>query len=292
MLTIDKSFAKSHIPYRPYDAHKGTMGTLLAVCGSYGMAGAVTLCTTAALKSGLGLLKTALPKSIYPICAGNLPESVYIPLEETKNGTISAFNSEKILETANGSSAVVIGCGLGCDYDTAKIVADLLQNCKVPLIIDADGINCIARFIDLDILSKADCDVILTPHPGEMARLYGATTEYINSNREAVATSFASKHNVTVVLKGHNTLVASPDGRCAINTTGNAGMATGGSGDVLAGIISSLSSQGRCAFDAACTGVYIHGLAGDIASEIYGQISMLPTDLINCLHKAFSRVKI
>ena len=252
MEHTDKNIVKKAIAPRPNDAHKGTMGSLLSICGSYGMAGAGILSGTAALRSGLGLLKCALPKSIYPIIA---------------------------------AGTVLLGCGLGVCDDTKVIVEGFICGCENPMVLDADALNCIAD--NPDVLKNAKAPVVITPHPMEMARLCGITAAEVNDNREMTARTFAARYGVITVLKGAGTVIASPDGKARINMTGNSGMATGGSGDVLAGICASLIAQGRLPFDCACAAVYLHGLAGDFAAKKLGKISMLPSDIIDELPKAF-----
>ena len=184
------------------------------------------------------------------------------------------------------SNAVLIGCGMQNNRDTYFIVNSFLEKCTVPIVLDADALNAICS--NLDALKLAKVPVVITPHPKEMARLLKISVAEVQSNREQVAVNFAREYNVYVVLKGHNTVVASPNGDVFVNTTGNAGMATGGSGDVLAGMISSLLAQNpKKPLECACAGVYLHGMAGDIAKVKFGEISMLPTDLINCIPKAF-----
>ena len=283
MERTDKNIVKKAVAPRPDDAHKGTMGTLLSICGSYGMAGAGILSGTAALRSGLGLLKCALPKSIYPILAARLPESVYLPLEENPDGRMSALNLPYLLEQK--SDAVLLGCGLSVCDDTKAIVEGFIRGCEKPIVLDADALNCISD--NSAILKDAKSPVIITPHPMEMARLCGVTAYEINKNREKTARVFAARYGVITVLKGAGTIIASPDGKARINMTGNSGMATGGSGDVLAGICASLLAQGKSPFDCACTSVYLHGLAGDFAAKRLGKISMLPSDIIDELPNAF-----
>lgn len=285
MEKTDKNIVKKAIFKRPDDANKGTLGSLLSICGCYGMAGAAIMAGKSALRCGLGLLKTALPKSIYPIAAQSILESVHFPLDETTSGAISADNIPFLLSEAEKSKAVLIGCGLSVCDDTIKLVNSIIENCTVPIVLDADALNCIAK--NPDILKTAKAPVIITPHPGEMARLVNSTAKEVNSDRTHIALTFSEEYRVITVLKGAGTIIASPDGRYMINTTGNSGMATGGSGDVLAGMVSSLLAQGASAFDSTSAGVYLHGLAGDIACKKYGKIPMLPTDIIECIHLAF-----
>lgn len=287
MEQTDRNIVKKAVFNRPDDANKGTLGSLLCICGCYGMAGAAIMAGKAALRCGLGLLKTALPKSIYPIAAGTIFESVFFPLDETSDGKISTSNIDFLLCEAEKSSAVLIGCGLSVCDDTEELVNSFIENCTKPLVLDADALNCVAK--NTDILKKAKAPVIITPHPGEMARLVKSTPKAVNENRAEITADFAKEYGVVTVLKGSGTIIASPDGKILINRTGNSGMATGGSGDVLAGMTGSLLAQGANVFDAASAAVYLHGLSGDIAAEKLGKISMLPTDLIDEIPQAFRK---
>ncbi len=284
MEYTDREIVKRAVGDRPDDAHKGTMGTLLSVCGSYGMAGACLLSGTAALRSGIGLLKCALPKSIYPIAACRMLESVYLPLDENADGRTAVSNLPVLLEQK--ADAVLLGCGLGVCDDTRELVRGFTARCRKPMILDADALNCIAG--DPAVLRNAHAPVIITPHPMEMARLTGLTAAEVNADRVKTAREFAARCGVIVVLKGAGTVIAAPDGRALINPTGNSGMATGGSGDVLAGICAALTAQGKEPFDCACAAVYLHGLAGDYAAKRLGKISMLPSDIIDELPNAFN----
>ena len=287
MEQTDRNIVKKAVFNRPDDANKGTLGSLLCICGCYGMAGAAIMAGKAALRCGLGLLKTALPKSIYPIAAGAIFESVFFPLDETPDGKICKSNIDFLLCEAEKSSAVLIGCGLSVCEDTETFVNSFIEICTKPLVLDADALNCVAK--NTDILKKAKAPIIITPHPGEMARLVKSTPKVVNENRAEIAADFAKEYGVVTVLKGSGTIIASPEGRVMINRTGNSGMATGGSGDVLAGMTGSLLAQGSKAFDAAAAAVYLHGLAGDLAAEKLGKISMLPTDLIDEIPQAFRK---
>lgn len=288
MKETDRLLFNKAVFNRPDDSNKGTLGSLLCICGSYGMAGAAIMAGKAALRCGIGLLKIAVPKSIYPVCATNILESVYYPLEETSNGVISSKNTDFLLEMCEKSSAVVIGCGLSVCDDTKNLVQSVITNCEKPLVIDADALNCICN--KPEILKNLKAPAIITPHPGEMARLLHSTPKTVNSNRENTAIDFAKKFGVVTVLKGAGTIIASPDGEVYINHTGNSGMATGGSGDVLSGIIGSLLAQGAAPINAAAAGVFLHGTIGDLAAEKLGKISMLPTDMIELLPIAYQKL--
>ncbi len=288
MKETDRLLFNKAVFNRPDDSNKGTLGSLLCICGSYGMAGAAIMAGKAALRCGIGLLKIAVPKSIYPVCATNILESVYYPLEETSNGVISSKNTDFLLEMCEKSSAVVIGCGLSVCDDTKNLVQSVITNCEKPLVIDADALNCICN--KPEILKNLKAPAIITPHPGEMARLLHSTPKTVNSNRENTAIDFAKKFGLVTVLKGAGTIIASPDGEVYINHTGNSGMATGGSGDVLSGIIGSLLAQGAAPINAAAAGVFLHGTIGDLAAEKLGKISMLPTDMIDMIPTAYLKL--
>lgn len=288
MKETDRLLFNKAVFNRPDDSNKGTLGSLLCICASYGMAGAAIMAGKAALRCGIGLLKIAVPKSIYPVCATNILESVYYPLEETSNGVISSKNTDFLLEMCEKSSAVVIGCGLSVCDDTKNLVQSVITNCEKPLVIDADALNCICN--KPEILKNLKAPAIITPHPGEMARLLHSTPKTVNSNRENTAIDFAKKFGVVTVLKGAGTIIASPDGEVYINHTGNSGMATGGSGDVLSGIIGSLLAQGAAPINAAAAGVFLHGTIGDLAAEKLGKISMLPTDMIDMIPTAYLKL--
>lgn len=288
MKFITSDFVKSNLPKRPDDANKGTMGTLLNISGSYAMAGACTLSSLGALRSGVGLLKVALPKSIYPIVASTVYEAVYLPLDDNDSGTVDINSLDFLIDTAKNSSAVLLGCGLKLCDETTHFVKSFVTVCNTPMVIDADGINAVA--MNIDVLNDSKADIVVTPHPKEMSRLTGLSVERIQKDRVEVAEKFARKYSVTVVLKGKDTIVT--DGvRTRINKTGNSGMAKGGSGDVLSGIIASLMAQGVDSFEASCIGVYVHGFAGDLASNNLSRISMLPRDIINHLPQAFKTLE-
>ncbi len=281
MTTLDRETVAPLLPRRPDDAHKGTMGTLCSVTGSYGCAGAAILSARAALRSGVGLHIQVTPAQIYPIYAAAVPESVCVPVAGAAVGTFSRADLPVILDAAARSSAVVIGCGMGNTSDTRAVLEELIRRCDAPLVIDADGINALSQHID--ILNERRGGVILTPHVKEFSRLTGLAVADILARQAEVAAAFAREHpGVTLVLKSHRTVVAQDD-RLYLNTAGNSGMAKGGSGDALAGIIGSLAAQGLDPLEAAAAGVYLHACAGDIAAARLGKTAMLPSDLIDSL---------
>ena len=287
MEQTDRNIVKKAVYRRSDDANKGMLGSLLMICGCYGMAGAAVMAGKASLRCGIGLLKNAVVKSIYPIMAGQIYESVFFPLDQTDDGKLSKSNIDFLLSESKRSSAVLVGCGLSVCDDTRAIVDSVIRNCETPIVLDADALNCVAE--NPDVLKNKKSEIIITPHPGEMARLVGTNAQEVNRNRVKTAVDFSDKYSVVTVLKGVGTVITSPDGRVLINRTGNSGMATGGSGDVLAGMTAALLAQGANPFDAAAAAVYLHGLAGDIAAEKLGKISMLPTDLINEISTAYRK---
>lgn len=288
MKVLTADYVKSKLPLRPDDANKGTMGSLLNISGSYAMAGACILSSLSALKSGVGLLKVALPQSIYTIVASAVYEAVYLPVKDSDSGTVDNSSLDFLLDSAKKSSAVLLGCGLKLCDETVEFVKDFVTACTTPMLIDADGINAIS--LNIDVLNAVSSDIVITPHPKEMSRLSGFSVQYIQENREEVAENFAKEYSVTVVLKGKNTIVTDGN-RTFVNPTGNSGMAKGGSGDVLSGIVSSLMAQGLSSFDASCVGVYIHGLAGDLAADNLSKSSMLPSDIVEYLSDAFKTIE-
>ncbi len=287
MIPVTSSFVIENLPVRPDDAHKGTIGTMLNISGSYSMAGACILSSMSALRSGVGLLKVALPESIYPIVSSNVFEAVFLPYK-SKNGTVECSFTAKAISEAEKADAVLLGCGLSLTDDTVSFVFDFVKNCTTKLLIDADGINAISK--NINILKEKKADIVLTPHIKEMSRLCGLSTQYILENRRSVAENFAKEHSVIVVLKGKNTIIT--DGESTfVNPTGNSSMAKGGSGDVLSGIITSLMAQGLSGLNAAVVGVYIHGLCGDVSADLLSKTSALPRDIVDALPKVFKAIE-
>ncbi|WP_099204249.1 NAD(P)H-hydrate dehydratase [Scatolibacter rhodanostii] len=275
---------------RPADANKGTFGRALLFCGSKGMMGAAMLSAGACLRCGAGLTELALPHSLYPIAASHLCEPIFTLLAETDTGDFSLHNTELLRSRLQLSSAVGIGCGLGFSRGSEELVLDCLTQATSPIVLDADGINILSKH--LEVLKTISVPMIITPHPGEMSRLTGKTIAEIQANRIKTAQTFAEEWNVIVVLKGEETVIAIPGEPPLLNTTGNPGMATGGSGDVLTGMITSLLAQGMCPTEAAMCGVYLHGLAGDRVAAKLSQHAMLPSDLINELSSPFLEIEI
>ncbi|MBP5303392.1 MAG: NAD(P)H-hydrate dehydratase [Clostridia bacterium] len=272
-IFITKEQVAAHLQKRNPDSHKGTYGHVLSLCGSYGMAGAAYFAGAAALRSGAGLLTMAIPSSIYPIVTKMLPEALCLPLEEDLTPLQNAIFGKQVL---------LAGCGLGQSEESTKRLYCLLEHRKqIPLVLDADGLNWLSNQKTTPLGLQTEHPLLcLTPHPAEMARLLHTSTEEVQQNRVPCAQQLATRYNAIVVLKGHHTVVASPDGQVFLNPTGCSGMATGGSGDVLTGIIGSLIAQGLSVFDAAICGVYLHGLAGEKASTRLSEHGMLPSDML------------
>lgn len=278
MHTIEKTDIQTCIPKRISDSHKGTYGHVVSVCGSYGMAGAAFFAACAALRSGAGLCTAVLPDSIYPIVTKMLPEAVFCPLKD---------NLDPLKKSCEKADAILLGCGLGLS-DEASRKCDAVLECRqnTPMVLDADGLNWLASLNTIpDSLNTGVISCILTPHPTEAARLLHCTTKEIQSDRQAAAEKIAKQYHAVVVLKGHHTLIACPGEETLLNPTGCSGMATGGSGDVLAGMITSFLAQGCSPYDAAKIGVYLHGIAGEQASNQLSEHGMLPSDMLPLIAK-------
>lgn len=273
--TVSTKTIAKWLPERPKDTHKGDFGKLLLLCGAVGYTGAPALAAQAAVRTGAGLVSVGVPHSIYPIVAAKLTEPMVFPLPE-ENGMLSADAIPAIIERLKACDACLVGCGLGKSEGTAAVVRAILQNATCPVVFDADGINVLDGHIDL--LRGTACPVILTPHEGEFLRLGGS----LERGRASGTARMYREAGATVLLKGHRTLICGDDG-LYVNRCGNPGMATGGSGDVLSGIIVSLLGQGLNPTQAAAAGAWLHGRAGDLCAAEIGQYGMLPSDLIKRL---------
>ncbi|MBR4858970.1 MAG: NAD(P)H-hydrate dehydratase [Clostridia bacterium] len=287
-VTLGTKEIRHMLPKRKPVSNKGTYGHALCVCGSMRMTGAACLAVGGALRSGAGLVTAAFPQSAYAGIAPKITESLLLPLESNFEGTFAYSAMADIIEASKRANAVLIGCGLGFNKDTTTLVHNLIKEIKSPIILDADGINALST--NIDILKDAQAPVILTPHPGEMSRLCGKTVADIISNPIGTANDFAKKYGVTVVLKTANTVVCSKDSPTVyVNTTGNSGLAKGGSGDLLAGMTASFVAQGMEPHNAAVAAVYLHGLAADIVAERTSMRGMLPSDVLGFLPELFSK---
>ncbi|MHC4574991.1 MAG: NAD(P)H-hydrate dehydratase [Planctomycetota bacterium] len=281
-----------HIPRlepRKADAHKGEFGKVCIIAGSVGMSGAAALAGRSALRGGAGLVRVAVPKSVLPIVASIEPSFTTIPLAEDKTGRISAKALNSILDAVKDNDALAFGPGIGVSSELRFVLEGLLGQADLRMIIDADGLNNLAKIKDWPDRSKPG--LVLTPHPGEMKRVWsGLFREQVPSERQEQAVQLAQRTKCVVALKGAGTVVTDGE-RVYVNKTGNPGMATAGSGDVLTGVITALMGQGLSNFDAGVLGVYVHGLAGDIAADKIGQVSLMATDIADCLPEAFLKHK-
>ncbi|MBR4241813.1 MAG: NAD(P)H-hydrate dehydratase [Eubacterium sp.] len=284
--TIEFEAVKKCFAPRDMNSNKGTFGCQLNICSSYNMFGAGVIATKAAMRSGAGLVKFMLPVSAYPFAAAHLTQCVFEPAPENALGTLSKNAINLVKEQLSRADSVVIGCGLGVNDDTKELCEFVLKESEIPIILDADGINCINGRIS--ILKEIKAPVVLTPHPMEMSRLVSKPIAEIQENRIKTAKEFAGENGVVLVLKGANTVVTDGE-KVFVNQTGNPSMAMGGTGDMLSGIIGSFVAQGMSAFEAAKCAVYIHGLCGDAAASKISQRGILVSDMMDQLGALMSR---
>jgi NAD(P)H-hydrate epimerase len=281
-LIVPEEFAAA-VHVRAAETNKGDYGKVLVIGGSVGKSGAAAMTGKSALRSGAGLVTVATPASVLPIVAASMPELMTAPLPDTSEGIASLLA---------GKTVLAIGPGLGTEASVQKMVRSIIQDARVPTVVDADGLNAYQGHRD-ELRGDDSRPVIITPHPGEMARLIGKDIEFVTLNRVDVAREFASANNVFVVLKGFRTVVAAPDGSIYINITGNPGMATGGTGDILTGMIAGIIAQEHFGslIERLCLAVYLHGLAGDLAAEELGEETMVATDILRYLHSAWAKLR-
>lgn len=276
------------ISKREPETHKGDYGRVLVVAGSLGMTGAAYLSSQAALISGCGLVNLVIPKSLNTIMEVKLTEAITLPQKETEEGTLSIKAYDSIINLSKTCHVAAMGCGLSRHPETEDLIQKLIKSLEIPMVLDADALNAASK--DPNILKETKSRIVITPHPGEMARILKTTTQEIQKERFKIALDFACKYGVIVVLKGHKTIVVDEHGSNYINTTGNPGMATGGMGDILTGMIASFIGQGLDPFGASKLGVYIHGLSADIAASKKGQISLIASDVLNYIPEAIKKV--
>ncbi|MFP4499812.1 MAG: NAD(P)H-hydrate dehydratase [Candidatus Hydrogenedentota bacterium] len=290
-MATDISFdmARKLLPPRPENSHKGTYGHVFVLAGAPGFTGAPAMVCMGAYRAGAGLVTAGVPAPAAGIATAHIVEAMTLHLPATGNGVLGPDAVEAALAFARDKAAVAIGPGLTQDADAVRFVHAFLRACSVPLVIDADGLNAVSR--DTSILREIAPPCILTPHPGEMARLAGLSTKEVQADRGQVAEAFAREHGCVVVLKGWRTVVAAATGDRYTNTTGNAGMASGGTGDVLCGVVASLLAQGLAPDAAARLGVYVHGLAGDYAAAEKTQRAMMARDLLDSLPTAWRQLE-
>ena len=275
------------LPRRSPQSHKGTYGKVLAITGSTRYRGAAALATEGLLRGGAGLVSVATVEAAAAVILPRLPEAMILSCRTDAEGGISAEEAPRLAAFLAGCNTLLMGPGLGWTPDTSALVQALVPAAKGTVVLDADALNAVSELAALP--HPAEGELILTPHAGEMARLCGCTVAEAEARREETALRYARENRCVVVLKGHETLIAAPDGRLWQNTTGNAGLARGGSGDVLAGLITALAAQGLSAPEAALCGVWLHGAAADACAERLGQYGMLPHDIFADLGRLFAR---
>lgn len=278
---LERNLVRDWLPFRPTNSHKGDYGRVLVVAGSLGMAGAACLAAEGALRSGAGLVTLAVPESVYVPVASRLTEVMVVPVPGTETGTMALNALPVISEMMEKSDVLLLGPGLSTEVETVEVVRELISFANKPLVVDADGLNALAG--QTDIIKRVKVPLIMTPHPGEMSRLTGLSTGKVQQNRLQEALTRAAQWGVLLVLKGSRTVVATPEGKIYVNPTGNPGMATGGSGDVLSGIIAGLAAQGMEPERAAAAGVYLHGAAGDSAALEKGMMGLVAGDIVGYL---------
>jgi len=283
-IELDAAYCGPLLPARPADSHKGTFGTVVCVCGSLDYAGAAIMSGTAALRTGAGVAALAVPASLQPLFAGRVPELITVGLPEKGDGSdIDAMGSGHALKPRN-ADALVFGSGISESAGYAELLVGLLIREGAPIVVDGGGLNLLSRGDSW--WSGTRREAVLTPHPGEFARLNGAAAGTTNDERVAAARAAADRFGQVVVLKGARTVVCAPDGRAAVSRVATAALATAGSGDVLAGTIGSLIAQGAATFDAACLGVYLHARAGERLATRIGDAGVLATDIADELPAA------
>jgi len=285
---LEAADIRATFPLRPVDAHKGTYGHLLVVAGSVGRTGAAVLACLGALRAGTGLVTCATPGSQQPVVAAQLSEAMTEPLPETAARTLSAKAVERIVELLSRMDAVALGPGLGLDPETQAAVQTLVRDVERPMVVDADALTALAGHPRA--CRDAPAPRLLTPHPGEAARLLGCGIAEVQADRVASARRLAAESGAVVALKGARTVVADPDGRATLNPTGNPGMATGGTGDVLTGVAGGLLAQGVAPAAALSAAVYLHGLAGDLAAEMRGEPGLVASDVADAIPAAIRRI--
>jgi len=286
---IEPREVSAAFPRRRRDAHKGSFGHVLVVAGSTGKTGAGAMTSLAALRIGAGLVTFALPASLNSSMEAKLDEVMTEPLPETEEGSLSTLALDKIVRLLEGKDCLALGPGLSLHPETQELVRKLIPQVKVPLVVDADGIN--ALVLHLDLLGQAQAPLVLTPHPGELSRLLSVSVEEVQRNRVAIAQKFSSGFGIYLVLKGKGTLISDPQGNVFLNPSGNPGMATGGTGDVLTGLLAGIIATGVEIPLALRAGVYLHGLAGDLAAQEWGEEPMIAGDILERIPAALRLIK-
>jgi len=282
---LEESDARERVPIRAADSHKGEYGHVLLIAGSFGKTGAAALAGLAALRAGVGLASVAIRPQAMTAVMSHAAELMGIPL--SGEGALRLADLDVLVGAAEGKRSLVIGPGIAVGDETSALLGALLRRCDLPCVLDADGLNAVRG--ELELLRQARAPLLLTPHPGEMARLLRRSTAEIQADRIAAVRALASGTNAVAVLKGARTLIGLPDGTVYVNPTGNPGMATAGTGDVLSGVCGALLAQGLAPADAAICGVFAHGLAGDLVSQRTGRAGLIASDLLAGLQEVWVR---
>lgn len=287
---LDDEFIRKSLPKRKADSHKGTFGSVLVVAGGKGYSGAACLTSLGALYSGAGLVRLCYPVNINSAVEKKLTEVIKVPLPATNEGSLAISGYDKIKEIAKKSDIMAIGPGITTNNETKELVEKLINSINLPIVIDADGLNNLSLKYLAKLPKQKRQRIVLTPHPGEFERLFGVPAQSVNNNRVEIAREWAKKLSITIVLKGAPTVIGTPAGNAYINPTGNSGLAKGGSGDVLTGMIAGFIAQGAKPPIAACLAVYLHGHSADLAVKTKTEYSLVATDLIKFLPKAINRI--
>jgi len=282
---VTQEIVKSLLPLRATSSHKGSFGKVLILAGSAGMTGAAYLASDAAMRSGTGIVVLGIPRSLNQIMEVKLTEVMTLPLAETKKQSLGEEAEETILKLMKDFSVLGVGPGISRELETQQLVRKIIEKSNIPLVVDADAIYALSK--DTTILKKVKVPLVITPHPGEMAKLINKDIDYVLDNQLDIAREIAQEFGIIVVLKGARTIVVNKEGEAYINIGDNSGMATGGTGDVLTGIICGLIAQGADSFSAAIAGVYIHSLAGNLARDIKGERGMIASDILSQIPQAF-----
>lgn len=289
--SLDIKTASKLLPKRDPFSHKGSFGRALLICGSKTMVGCCALATEGALRSGAGIVTLAFPDCLYTALTSRLTENLFLPVSTNKDGCIGSDGIETILNSCKSSDVIMVGCGLGISESIKELVKALVTQNDKPLIMDADALNCLSEFND--ILLNKSCEILLTPHPGEMSRLCGLSVSDVEANREEIIVEFCKTYKVNVLLKGHKTLICSSDAhKLFINQTGNTGLSKGGAGDLLSGIITGLTSVMKGdIFSSAVLGAFVHGMSADLLKQEMSEYSVLPSDCAKTLGKVYSLIE-
>ncbi len=289
--SLDMKTASKLLPKREPFSHKGSFGRALLICGSKNMVGCCSLATEGTLRSGAGLVTLAFPDCLYTSLTSRLTENLFLPVSTNREGCISFDSINTLLNACKESDVIMVGCGLGTSESIKELVKALVTKNEKPLIIDADALNCLSEF-NYVLLNKK-CEILLTPHPGEMSRLCGLSVSDIEDNREEIIIDFCKTYKVNVLLKGHETLICNSGADCVyVNKTGNTGLSKGGAGDLLSGIIAGLTpAMNGDLFHSAVLGAFVHGMSADILKKEISEYSILPSDCAKALGKVYSLIE-